>query len=283
MINSVGASLSGWPKRAGLFALFLVVGTLVFAVITLSPYFSTGTLLAAHGALTAVLLAVALILRRSLWGRRYWPVCYAFFVGAAAVLLSGLFADKLLGLLGMTVETPQGIAVAKFSEGILRVASILVLLPVMGFGWRSLYLKKGKIGVWLPVGIVAWMVFPVLAFFLLPNREGALDKLLPLAPWILLFVFSNAFMEELLFRGLFLQRYSAFLGRALSNVLTAVVFALMHTQVTYAPEMLQFLAIVVLLSLVWGYLIQKTDSLWGAVLFHAAGDCLVIFPIFASI
>jgi membrane protease YdiL (CAAX protease family) len=57
----------------------------------------------------------------------------------------------------------------------------------------------------------------------------------------------------------------------------------MHTQVTYASEMLQFLAIVVILSLVWGYLIQKTDSLWGAVLFHAAGDCLVIFPIFASI
>jgi membrane protease YdiL (CAAX protease family) len=56
----------------------------------------------------------------------------------------------------------------------------------------------------------------------------------------------------------------------------------MHTQVTYAPEMLQFLAIVILLSLAWGYLIQKTDSLWGAVLWHAAGDCLIIFPIFAS-
>ncbi len=155
-------------------------------------------------------------------------------------------------------------------------------MPLMGFGWRSLYLQKGRIGVWLPIGIVAWIVFPVLAYLLLPSREGALDKLLPLAPWILLFVFSNAFMEELLFRGMFLKRYSAFLGRAVSNVLTAVVFALMHTQVTYAPEMLQFLAIVILLSLAWGYLIQRTDSLWGAVLWHAAGDCLVIFPIFAS-
>jgi membrane protease YdiL (CAAX protease family) len=55
-----------------------------------------------------------------------------------------------------------------------------------------------------------------------------------------------------------------------------------HTQVTYAPEMLQFLALVIVLSLAWGYLIQKTDSLWGAVLFHAAGDCLIIFPAFAS-
>ena len=282
MIDSIGVSLSGWPKRAGLFVVFFVVESMVFAILTLSPYLSVDTLLTAHVALTAVLLVAALFLRRSARGRPYWPVCFAFFVAAAAVLLSGLGADELLGLLGLSVETPQGIAVAKFSESLLRVVPILVLMPLIGFGWRSLYLKKGRIGVWLPVGIVAWIVFPVLAYLLLPSREGALDKLLPLAPWILLFVFSNAFMEELLFRGLFLKRYSAFLGRALSNVLTAAVFALMHTQVTYAPEMLQFLAIVVVLSLVWGYLIQKTDSLWGAVLFHAAGDCLIIFPIFAS-
>ena len=197
-------------------------------------------------------------------------------------LLSGLFADQLLGLFGLTVETPQGIAVAKFSESLLRVVPILVLMPVMGFGWRSLYLKKGRIGVWLPVGIAAWIVFPVISYLLLPSQEGVLNKLLPLTPWILLFVFSNAFMEELLFRGLLLKRYEAFLGRALSNVLTAVVFTLVHTQVTYAPEMLQFLALVIVLSLAWGYLIQKTDSLWGAVLFHAAGDCLIIFPAFAS-
>jgi membrane protease YdiL (CAAX protease family) len=282
MIDSVGALLCGWPKKAGLFVAFFVVESMVFAILTLSPYFSTDTLLTVQVALTAVLLVAALFLRRSEKGEPYWPVCYAFFVAAAAVLLSGLYADELLGLLELSVETPQGIAVAKFSESLLRVVPILVLMPLMGFGWRSLYLKKGRSRVWLPVGIAAWIVFPVLAYLILPNREGALDKLLPLAPWILLFVFSNAFMEELLFRGLFLQRYSAFLGRALSNVLTAVVFAVMHTQVTYAADMLQFLAIVMILSLVWGYLIQRTDSLWGAVLFHAAGDCLVIFPIFAS-
>jgi hypothetical protein len=183
----------------------------------------------------------------------------------------------------MTVETPQGIALAKFSESLLRVVPILVLMPVMGFGWSFLYLKKGRIGIWLPIGIAAWIVFPTIAYLLMPTREVALDKLLPLAPWVLLFVFSNAFMEELLFRGLFLKPYGAFLGRTVSNVLAAVVFTLMHTQVTYAPDLLQFLVIVIVLSLVWGYLIQKTDSLWGAVLFHAAADFVVIFPIFASL
>jgi len=56
----------------------------------------------------------------------------------------------------------------------------------------------------------------------------------------------------------------------------------MHTQVTYAAQMIQFLVIVLVLSLIWGILIQKTDSLWGAVLFHAAGDCLIIFGAYAS-
>ena len=70
-------------------------------------------------------------------------------------------------------------------------------------------------------------------------------------------------MEELLYRGLFLQKYEPFLGKGLSNVLTAIVFAIMHTQVTYAAEMITFLMIVLVLSLIWGALIQKSDSLWG--------------------
>jgi membrane protease YdiL (CAAX protease family) len=272
----------GWLKKGGFFLLFSVVGAMVFAIIPLSPYLSKNTLLYFHTGLTATLLVVALFLKRSERGKRYWPVFYVFFVAGAAVLLSGLLADDLLSLFGLTVTTPQGIAAAKFAESILRVVPILALMPIMGFGRRSMYLNKGRIGIWLAVGITAFIIFPLIAYFSLASQEGVLNKLLSLSPWILLFVLSNAFMEELLFRGLFLKMYTPFLGKGLSNLLTAIVFTLIHTQVTYAPQMLQFLLIVLTLSLVWGYLIQKTDSLWGAVLFHAAGDCLIIFAAFAS-
>ena len=57
---------------------------------------------------------------------------YAFFVAGAAVLTSVLFSDDLLRLFKQTVATPQGIALAKFSESIFRVFPILVLMPVMG-------------------------------------------------------------------------------------------------------------------------------------------------------
>jgi membrane protease YdiL (CAAX protease family) len=282
-MNNMSISQSDWLKRSSLFLLFFIVETMVFALITLSPYLPQTALLGFHAGLTAALLIIALFLRRSVKGKQYWPVFYAFFVAGAAVLTSALFSDDLLRLFKQTVATPQGIALAKFSESILRVVPILVLMPVMGFDWRSLYLAAGKVRFWLPIAIAAFIVFPALAFFPLNSSQtGVLDKLLPLWPWILLFVLSNGFMEELLYRGVFLKRYEPFLGKVQSNILTAVVFALMHTQVTYAAQMIQFLVIVLVLSLIWGILIQKTNSLWGAVLFHAAGDCLIIFGAYVS-
>ena len=282
-MNRISKPLPSWLKKSSVFLLFFIVESLVFSIIILSPYLARTTLLGFHAGLTAVLLIIALFLKRSEKGETYWPVFYIFFVAGAAVLTSGLFSDDLLRLFGQTVTTPQGIATAKFSESILRVIPILVLMPVMGFDWRSMYLKRGKIRIWLPIAIAAVIVFPAFAFFSISNSQtGVLDKLLPLWPWILLFVLSNGFMEELLYRGLFLQKYEPFLGKGMSNILTAIVFAIMHTQVTYAAQMIQFLVIVLVLSLIWGFLIQKSDSLWGAVLFHAAGDCLIIFGAFAS-
>jgi len=282
-MNSISISQSSWLKKGSVFLLFFIVESLVFAIITLSPYLPQNALLGFHAGLTVVLLIIALFLRRSGKGKPFWPVFYAFFVAGAAILTSGLFSGDLLRLFKETVATPQGIALAKFSESILRVIPILVLMPVMGFDWRSMYLAAGKVRFWLPIAIAAVVVFPALAYVPLSSSQPrVLDKLLPLWPWILLFVLSNGFMEELLYRGVFLKRYEPFLGKGLSIILTAIVFALMHTQVTYAAQMIQFLVIVLVLSLFWGILIQKTDSLWGAVLFHAAGDCLIIFGAYAS-
>ena len=280
---SFSISHYSWLKKSSVFLLFFVVESLVFAIITLSPYLPQDTLLGFHAGLTAFLLIIALFLRRSEKGKPYWPLFYAFFVAAVAVLVSGLFSGDLMKVFKQTVATPQGIALAKFSEGILRVIPILVLMPVMGFGWRSMYLAAGKVRFWLPVAIAAMVVFPALAYFALSSSQtGVLEKLLPLWPWILIFVISNGFMEELLFRGVFLKRYEPFLGKGLSIILTAIVFALIHTQVTYAAQIIQFLVIVFVLSMIWGILIQKTNSLWGAVLFHAAADCLIIFGAYAS-
>ena len=93
-------------------------------------------------------------------------------------------------------------------------------------------------------------------------------------PLWLIFSLLNATMEELWYRGLFLPRLAPFLGQGLSVLLIALVFGASHVGATYVTpgEILQFVVPVFLVGFGAGWLIVKTDSLWGGVLFHAGAD-----------
>jgi len=157
MSNKLGVNVysSTWLKKDVNFLLFFIVESMVFTIITLSLYLSMTVLFGFHTGITTMLLIVTLILRNSEIGKPMWPMFYVFFVPAAAILISGLFRDDLMRLFNQTVTTPQGIATAKLSESILRVIPILVLMPIMGFDWRSMYLKRDRVRVWLPIVIAA--------------------------------------------------------------------------------------------------------------------------------
>ena len=73
------------------------------------------------------------------------------------------------------------------------------------------------------------------------------------------------------------------LGKFLSNLVIAIPFALHHSGVSYTVDTLMFLALLIPLSLAWGGLTQKTNSLWGAVLFHAGMDIPVVLSIFSNL
>ena len=103
------------------------------------------------------------------------------------------------------------------------------------------------------------------------------------APWLLLFVLANASMEELLFRGLFLKRLQPLLGVFLSNFMIAFVCTGLHQVANYTSQMLIFLVVVVLLALLWGYIIQKTNALWASILFHAGMDISIMLGIFSNL
>jgi membrane protease YdiL (CAAX protease family) len=114
------------------------------------------------------------------------------------------------------------------------------------------------------------------------NTAEGMSKLMAVAPWAALFVLSNAFMEELLFRGILLQRYEALTGKWLALFSTALVFALAHVQVNYAANVWQFVLMVFGLGLMWGLLMQRSKSIWGSVLFHAGADVAIILPIYQA-
>src|SRR5512140_61201 len=200
----------GLHNKTIIFLLFFVVEALAFVAIPLSGYLAGVPLRIIQAVVVAILLGVTLWLRSSESGRAYWGVFYALFAGGLAVLVSTLFSGTMMALLGASdpPTTPQDAGLANFSQSALRVATILVLTAIVRTEWRSIYLQKGRIGLGLAVGIPGFLVLA--AWGLLPI---GVNKLLPLLPWILLYILSNGFAEELMFRGIRLKRYEAFLGR----------------------------------------------------------------------
>ena len=84
-------------------------------------------------------------------------------------------------------------------------------------------------------------------------------------------------------RGLFLKKYGSLFGRRQSLLLTSVIFALFHQailQYTDVVTYIAFLIITFLLGLAWGYIMQKSDSIWGAVVAHAVADILLLIAAF---
>jgi membrane protease YdiL (CAAX protease family) len=170
----------------------------------------------------------------------------------------------------------------KLLDAIPIVVTVILVARLGGVKPAELYLQTGKLKAWLIVGLVSFAAFTVLFLLQAHDQNLSANRLLAYAPWTLLFVFSNAFMEELHFRGLLLKPFERLLGRHPANLCIALFFTLSHAPVQYAPDILMFLAILFVLALAWGYIIQRTESLWGSVLFHAGADLMIIVGIYRT-
>ncbi len=270
--------------KLGLFVLLTGCGFLIFALtMTFVPLLPMWVNCAARVGFLAVFGALWWVPRDGHRLSRFRPVFFAYFTAVLGLSLGFFFADGGLKLFGLTTQTPIGIAMAKFLQASLIVIGILAVARLCGEDLASLYIRKGRLILGLSVGLITAAACSVLTLLQPPVRDLGTARLMSLAPWILLFVVSNAFMEELLFRGLFLGRYEAQMGKWLAILSTALAFTLAHMQVNYAPNLWGFLLVTLGFSIAWGWLMQKTGSLWGSALFHAGADLLIILPIFSSL
>lgn len=266
-------------KRLAVFALLFCVGMLVFFVGGYWAGMPHEARTAAKVALPALLLLATVACGRKEPKSDWRAVWLAFFAASAAFLVAWWVSGPLMALFGLTTATVPGIAFMKLFDTLPIVATVLVVARLGGLEPADLYLQKGRVMAWLAVGGVAFVAFAVL-FLLQASDQGVpADRLVAYVPWILLFVFANGFMEELHFRGLLLKPFERVLGRHPANLCIALFFTLSHAPVQYAPDIVAFLAILLVLSLAWGYVIQKTESLWGSVLFHAGADLMIILGI----
>ena len=267
-----------WVLRTGIFILLLACGLLVFV----PAYVSSEVLVYVRFGTALVLLAVAVLFRRGERLREYWQIPLALGTAAAAMLISAYWGDWLLGILGLSTDTISGIALSKLSEALWICLSIVAVTVLFGVDTGTIFVKRGRLKQGLLIGLLAFLLLAAIAVIQANAQGTTIQQLAQLSPWILIFVLANGFMEELLYRGLFLKRYEPLLGRHLSNLVTALVFVAIHAQVTYTSALLPFLIGLFFLALLWGVLMQKTDSVIGAALFHAGTDTLIILGVFAD-
>ena len=282
--NAVKPKQSEKAVKFGLFTFFTLGGFLIFALtITFVPLLPAWINYAGRFTLLFIFAGLWWIARGDNSLSRFRSIFFAYFTAVFSLSLGFFFGDWGPRLLGLNMKTAEGVAVAKFSSASLIVTGVLVMTRLCGEDWGSLYIRKGRLGVSMIMGGAGAAACLLLA--LRQSDVGSIGgaTLASLAPWILLFVVANGFMEELLFRGLFLGRYQRLIGAWPAIISTALSFTLAHMQVKYAPELIFFLVVLLGLSIAWGWLMHRTRSLWGSALFHAGADLMIIVPIFKSL
>ena len=280
------SSLGHWPSRLGLTLLLLIGACLAYVPFGLAARIPARWRLPLWIALAAGFLLAALLARHRQPHGLAWPALYAFFVAVTAQMVDWQFSDWLPRLLGAEIESPAGYGLVKLESGLLLAAGVLVLVKLAGGDLSSLYLKRGRIRWWLPIGLGTFAFFALTSLWAAEHLFGSLPVHLaqvgPWIPWIAMFVLANAFSEELLFRGLLLPRLAPLAGAGPAILVTTVAFALWHLSASYAQDMVIFLGVVFVLGLAWALITYKTDSLWGAVLFHAGTDIPIVLTFFAA-
>ncbi|TFG60201.1 MAG: CPBP family intramembrane metalloprotease [Spirochaetales bacterium] len=280
---------AGFAGRAGLFVLFLICALAVF--LFGSNYykaFPTNGSRVYSACLTVLFLAAALLLKRGKKTAAYWQIAYAFFAASAVNLVSAFFAGynrNILGALGLVTGTSAGLALGKVYDALLVVIPIIVLILVSGRNLRSLLLGKGNLTWGLGIGGLVLVNFFTSALIFFSSGYSGTAILGSAVLWGAVFAISNGFLEELWFRGLFFKQLLPVLGTVGTIALTSAWFASIHAlSVAYLPMAVipVFLVNTFTLGLACGIIMFKTDSIWGAVLIHAAADWFLFIAMLAA-
>ncbi len=277
----------GWAEGVVLALAFCATGALVMIVFSpLRPLLEWRPDYLGRIALIVLLSIAAGLVRKSTRFNQYLPVLVGLLILVVAVSLDWILARYLMDSLGFDGATPVSFALMKLNEGIVVVCTVVLLTRLTGGSLGSIYLQKGNLKRGLIIGFITFAVCIAgsipMSGLMFKSGDLSWTRILSWTPWLLISVLANAAQEELLFRGLFLRKLQPFLGKFLSNLLIVFVFTLLHKGVAYSSSQYIFLAILFPLGLVWGYIMQKTDGVWGSILFHAGTDIPIFLGIFSN-
>jgi membrane protease YdiL (CAAX protease family) len=208
------------------------------------------------------------LVHRSSRLRRFSSVTYAFFVFALAISIRHLILDSspVNGLL----SSLNGLVLYQVIDTSVVFVPVIVLILANGGTLSSLFLQKGNLRLGLGIGIAVFFVFLVVSFVieqvLAPSfgvRGVGLPFVLSIAPYLSIVALLNGPKEELLYRGLFVQRYDVFLPMRSTNIVSAIIFALSVVEPEYFAQLIGAVLVALVGGLLFVRLMRKTKSLIG--------------------
>ena len=279
-------SIGGWGERFIMGFFFLTIGSVIMVVFNpWNPLLEKLPDYLGRLGLIILLTVAVFVIRQNKNFEKYWQIVYALLVLTIAVSLDWIIGIYLIEYLGITDDTLIGWALPKLNECLVVVSVVIIFTKLTRNSLGSIYIQKGNLKLGITIGTITFGLaaigsIPMAALFNANNLT--LTRIVPWIPWLLIFVLANATMEEILFRGLFLRKLQPFFGRFISNFMVAFVFTAVHGLANYTADQYLFLAILFPLALAWGYIMQKTDAVWGSILFHAGMDIPILLGIFSN-
>jgi membrane protease YdiL (CAAX protease family) len=226
-------------------------------------------------------VAAALALASLLWARldASRPVLLAV---AAMTLSFSVFAGGpqwIENIAGSRFDFNTQVLFASAAEAVLTVTLAVLAVRMSPLTLRPL-LRLRRFGISAQLATVIGTLAFFLVVMLLPatllGRDGitpiALARDLPLqGPADAL----QAFAQELQFRGLLLGALDRVAPPWAANLGQAAFFGLAHIAVQYQGPTGAFVPVTLALGLLFGWITQKTGSLWPAIIIHAVADVAV--------
>lgn len=230
-----------------------------------------------------ILLGLTLFFYRNKNLRRYWEVSFALFCGSFGLFLAWAPGSWPERYLGVSTNTAQGVAILKFFELLPVALPIILLTKIFQGNLAPIYLQKGNLKIGLGIGWgLSVIIFGV--YLLTSWSKIDLEKTLRALTWMITFSILDAFFEELLIRGLLLRRFIGLLGITWSLVLSALVYSLFFLGVQSVTGPIPFGALIFILplGLLYSFIMQKSDSIWGSLSLHATIDLIFLIGVFAA-
>jgi membrane protease YdiL (CAAX protease family) len=262
----------------------ILLSTLVYSVAGYNYFLTNGQRSIIKLVVLIIVYLVYLKAEKSDPSGQFEKVVYGFFTVSVGFFAAWYLRGLPLLIPGIVPDSVTDWAISKFGEALPICIAIIVLNLRKGESFSSLGLSGGNIRKSLGFGLVASLLGFVQYFAMVGLTIPPFAHIIEWLPWLVLFGFSNSFMEELMFRGLFLEKYGELFGEKWALLLISSLFAVFHVALLPFMGLSVMVVFVVFLffqGYAWGYTIQRSGSIWGAVLAHALADILFVIAAFS--